>query len=159
MNCPQNRLSIADYDRLSTTYRSATVVVANTKAHRSDTICRHLHRLPSCKYQDKQMPEGTMHTFIDLGAFNGDTIDLAIRHLPRIDMIYGFEPLATHCETMKERFEDRGSSWAQNTVISPVRFTRATRIVLRNRSSSIPSISLVSYVRNSARILNLAPSR
>jgi len=54
------------------------------------------------------MPEGTMHTFIDLGAFNGDTIDLAIRHLPRIDMVYGFEPLAIHCKTMKERFRDRG---------------------------------------------------
>lgn len=54
------------------------------------------------------MSKMPVHTFIDLGAFNGDTIDLAIKHLPRINDVHGFEPLAIHCETMKERFRGRG---------------------------------------------------
>ncbi len=54
------------------------------------------------------MSKENKHTFIDLGAFNGDTIELALKHVPGIDDVYGFEPLAIHCEAMKQRFKDRG---------------------------------------------------
>jgi len=46
--------------------------------------------------------------FIDLGAFDGDTVELALKHLPPFDDVYCFEPLAIHCETMKSRFQGRG---------------------------------------------------
>jgi FkbM family methyltransferase len=56
------------------------------------------------------MSKQNNHTFIDLGAFNGDTIELALRHIRGIENVYGFEPLEVHYEAMKERFKDSGYS-------------------------------------------------
>lgn len=42
--------------------------------------------------------------FIDLGAYNGDTIDVALRLLGEFDAIYAFEPLAGPCAEMERRF-------------------------------------------------------
>jgi FkbM family methyltransferase len=54
------------------------------------------------------MRKTARHLFIDLGAFNGDTVELALKHLPKFDEVYCFEPLAIHCDTMRERFAGRG---------------------------------------------------
>ena len=42
--------------------------------------------------------------FIDLGAYNGDTIDVAFRLLGDFDDVYEFEPLAGPCAEMERRF-------------------------------------------------------
>lgn len=46
--------------------------------------------------------------FIDLGAYNGDTIALALKHIPGITQVYGFEPLEGPYKEMCERFQGRG---------------------------------------------------
>jgi FkbM family methyltransferase len=42
--------------------------------------------------------------FIDLGAYNGDTIAIALEKIPNIFATYGFEPLTTPFNQMKDRF-------------------------------------------------------
>ena len=44
--------------------------------------------------------------FIDLGAYNGDTIDVALRLLGEFDDVYAFEPLAGPCAEMERRFAE-----------------------------------------------------
>ena len=41
---------------------------------------------------------------IDLGAYNGDTIDVALKLLGDFDDVYAFEPLARPCAEMERRF-------------------------------------------------------
>lgn len=43
---------------------------------------------------------------IDLGAYDGDTIELALRVLGEFDDVYAFEPLAGPCAQMERRFPE-----------------------------------------------------
>jgi FkbM family methyltransferase len=46
-------------------------------------------------------------TFIDLGAFNGDTIELALRFIPGIKQVFAFEPLNSAFLDLEKRFINR----------------------------------------------------
>lgn len=50
----------------------------------------------------------TGKVFIDLGAYNGDTIALALKHIAGISQVYGFEPLEGPFEEMCQRFHGCG---------------------------------------------------
>jgi FkbM family methyltransferase len=42
--------------------------------------------------------------YIDLGAFDGDTIELALKKYPDLDDVYAFEPLAANFAALNRRF-------------------------------------------------------
>ena len=43
------------------------------------------------------------HVFLDVGAYNGNTIEEFIEHFPKYDKIYAFEPFASSAELIKEK--------------------------------------------------------
>jgi FkbM family methyltransferase len=63
--------------------------------------------------QFEKMVDRSRHVFIDLGAFNGDTLDIALKYLAPIDDVYCFEPLPQHCDSMRQRFAGRGFHFIQ----------------------------------------------
>ena len=42
--------------------------------------------------------------YIDLGAFDGDTIELALTKYPNLDAVYAFEPLAENFAALNRKF-------------------------------------------------------
>ena len=48
-----------------------------------------------------------MKIFIDLGAFNGDTLEMALEHHPDFDKFYAFEPFSRNFEELKRTFAGR----------------------------------------------------
>ena len=47
-----------------------------------------------------------MKIFLDLGAYTGDTLTIALKAYPDFDKFYAFEPLPIHTALLKERHND-----------------------------------------------------
>lgn len=59
------------------------------------------------------------HVFLDVGAYNGNTIEDFIKHFPEYEKIYAFEPLASSVKAIQEKHFN-------NTEIHPVAASNST---------------------------------
>jgi len=55
-----------------------------------------------------------MRAFIDLGAFIGDTLEIALKRHKGLDRFYAFEPLTKNFEILKKKFGDRENVYLIN---------------------------------------------
>jgi len=55
-----------------------------------------------------------MRVFIDLGAFTGDTLEIALKRYKGFDRFYAFEPLVKNFEILKKKFGDRENVYLVN---------------------------------------------
>lgn len=55
-----------------------------------------------------------MRVFIDLGAFTGDTLEIALKRYKGFDRFYAFEPLTKNFEILKKKFGDKKNVYLIN---------------------------------------------